>query len=115
MTEQPVDEDRLVELAEVYGLLKRDAKDMLHDLLAGVSLWRSTAYILFGVAVLAFVLVPLFVWGASAGGGSSLGLIAVFMFGLGLVTAINGLRYRRRYIGLKEKYSELYEAAKKLS
>jgi len=115
MTEQPVGESELAELAEVYGLLKKDAKEMLHDLLAGVSLWRSTARILFGVAVLAFALVPLFVWGASAGGGSGLGLIAVFMFGLGLVTATNGLRYRRRYSQLKEKYSELYEAAKKLS
>ena len=124
MTEQPVDEKKLTDLAEVYGILKRDAKDMLQDLLDGVSLWRSTARILFGFALLSFALVPLFIWGSATTGGqgnlaislsTGLGLIAVFLFGLGLVTSLTGVRYRWRYLQLRKKYSELYETAKKLS
>lgn len=124
MTERPAEEDKLVDLelvnlAEVYAMLKRDAKDMLQDLLDGVSLWRYTARMLFGVAVLAFGLVPLFVWGASSGSpyplSTGLGLIAVFMAGLGLITSLTGMRYRTRYSALRKKYSELYETAKKLS
>jgi len=42
-----------VNLAEVCAMLKRDAKDMLQDLLDGVSLGRYTACMSFGVAVLA--------------------------------------------------------------
>ncbi len=126
MTEQPpVDESEFAELGEVYGLLKRDAKDMLLDLLEGVSLWRSTARILFGVALLAFLLVPLFAWGAASTQptnevafsltvSTGLGLIGIFMFSLGVVTTFTGIRYRSKYQVLKSKYSELYETAKKL-
>jgi hypothetical protein len=124
MTERPAEEDKLVDLelvnlAEVYAMLKRDAKDMLQDLLDGVSLWRYTARMLFGVAVLAFGLVPLFAWGASSTSPSSvstgLGLIAIFMTGLGLIASLTGMRYRTKYSALRKKYSELYETAKKLS
>jgi hypothetical protein len=123
VTEQDVDEKKFEELAEVYGLLKKDAKDMLQDLLQGVSLWRSASRLLFGFALLSFALVPLFVWGSATTEGSSigfglstgLGLIAIFMFALGSVTSLTGLRYRAKYFKLKKKYSELYEAAKKLS
>jgi hypothetical protein len=92
MAEQPVDEKKFADLAEVYGLLKRDATDMLRDLLDGVSLWRSTARILFGFALLSFALVPLFIWGSrttvdSGTLSTGLALIAVFLFGLGLVTS----------------------------
>ena len=123
MTEQHSGEDKLVDLelvdlAEVYAMLKRDAKDMLQDLLDGVSLWRYTARMLFGVAVLAFGLVPLFAWGASSTSPSSvstgLGLIAIFMTGLGLITSFTGMRYRSKYLLLRKKYSELYDTAKKL-
>jgi hypothetical protein len=123
MPERPAEEDKLVDLelvdlAEVYAMLKRDAKDVLQDLLDGVSMWRYTARTLFGVAVLAFGLVPLFLWGASATLypiSTGLGLIAAFMAGLGVITSLNGLRYRTRYSVLRRKYSELYETAKKLS
>jgi hypothetical protein len=118
MTEQP-DQEKFADLADVYGLLKRDAKDMLQDLLDGVSLWKHTARVMFGVAALAFALVPLFAWGASSTGpgflAAGLGLIAIFMFGLGSVTSFTGLRYRRKYLILRKKYSELYETAKKLT
>jgi formate hydrogenlyase subunit 4 len=118
MGEQAAEDNELVQLGEVYGFLKRDAKDMLQDLLAGVSLWKSTAKILFGVALLAFLLVPLFFWGAASSGGnigSFLGLIGVFMFGLGLTSLLTAFRYRQRYKFLKAKYSELFETATKLS
>ncbi len=66
----------------------------------------------------AFALVPLFAWGASSTGPSylaaGLGLIGIFMLGLGLVTAISGVLYRNKYIRLRQKYTELYDAAKKL-
>jgi hypothetical protein len=113
-----VEERKIEDLAEVYGMLKRDAKDMLRDLLEGVSLWRHTARVLFGVAVLAFALVPLFAYGASYSSpgylAAGLGLIGLFMLGLGLVSAISGVRYRSKYIRLRQKYTELYDAAKKL-
>jgi len=77
---------------------------------------------LFGFAVLTFLLVPLFTWGSiSSGGGSGaglsagLGLIAIFMLGLGVATTVTGIRYRDRYIVLRTKYSNLYVASKKLS
>jgi hypothetical protein len=124
MTERPAEEDKLVDLelvglADVYAMLKRDAKDMLQYLLDGVSLWRYTARMLLGVAALAFGLVPLFAWGASSTSPSpvstGLGLIAIFMTGLGLITSLTGMRYRGKYSVLRKKYSELYETAKKLS
>jgi len=114
--DKPVDLE-MTDLAEVYAMLKRDAKDMLQDLLDGVSLWRHTSRVLFGVAVLAFSLVPLFLYGASGAGGllgSGLGLIAVFMMGLGAVASFTGVRYRNRYSSLRKKYTELYEIARKL-
>jgi formate hydrogenlyase subunit 4 len=117
MGERAAEDNELVQLGEVYGFLKRDAKDMLQDLLAGVSLWKSTARILFGVALLAFLLVPLFVWGAGSSGGNVgafLGLIGIFMFGLGLASMLTAFRYRQRYRFLKAKYSELFETATKL-
>jgi hypothetical protein len=124
MTEQQGGDDKLVDLelvnlAEVYAMLKRDAKDMLQDLLDGVSLWKSTARMLFGVAILAFLLVPLFVWGASTAGrgwtSALLGLIGVFMLGLGSITTLTGRTYQKKYTGLRKKYTELYETAKKLT
>ena len=118
MTEQSVDKEKLADLAEVYGMLKKDAKDMLQDLLDGVSLWRASARNLFGFALVAFALVPLFAWGASTNQGllsRGLGLIGVFLFALALVTTLTGMRYRRKYLVLRKKYSELYETAKKLS
>jgi formate hydrogenlyase subunit 4 len=117
MGEQVAEDNELVQLGEVYGFLKKDAKDMLQDLLAGVSLWRSTARILFGVALLAFLLVLLFAWGASAASGNTrtfLGLIGIFMFGLGLASLLTASRYQQRYRFLKSKYSELFETATKL-
>jgi len=75
--------------------------------------------LLFGVAVLAFALVPLFVWGASSTGPGwtsvLLGLIALFMLGLGMITSFSGVRYRRKYSLLRKRYTELYETAKKLT
>ena len=118
MTEQSVDEEKIADLAEVYGMLKKDAKDMLQDLLDGVSLWKASARNLFGFALVALALVPLFGWGASTNQGflsQGLGLIGIFLFGLALVTTLTGLRYRQKYLVLKRKYSELYETAKKLS
>ena len=128
MEGQAVEEEKLAELADVYGMLKRDAKDMLFDLLDGVSLWKSTARILFVFAITAFALGLVFSWGASTTRysgvyigdvfipiGLFLGALAVFLFGVFAVTTLTGMKYRRKYIRLKEKYSELYEAAKKLS
>jgi hypothetical protein len=131
MAEKPVDEPEIAELSEVYGMLKRDAKDLLYDLLDGVTLWRSTARILFGVAIIAFILGLLFLWGASravhliitAPGFlieltsffNDLALIGVFMLGLAAVTTLAGVRYRRKYFSLRKKYSELYETAKRLN
>ena len=131
MADEPIDEPEIAELGEVYGMLKRDAKDMLHDLLDGVTLWRSTARILFGIATIAFILGLLFLWGASraihltiAAPGylneltsffNDLALIGVFMLGLGAVTTLAGVRYGRKYSSLRKKYSELYEAAEKLN
>ncbi len=131
MAEKPIDVSEIAELSEVYGMLKRDAKDMLYDLLDGVTLWRSTARILFGIAIIAFILGLLFLWGASraihliiAAPGflneltsffTDLALIGVFMLGLGAVTTLAGVHYRRKYYSLRKKYSELYETAKKLS
>jgi hypothetical protein len=61
VSEQPVDEEpEIAELSEVYQMLRRDAKDMLYDLLDGVTLWRSTARILFRIAIGAFILGALF-------------------------------------------------------
>jgi hypothetical protein len=130
MAEKPTDAPEIAELSEVYGMLKRDAKDMLHDLLDGVTLWRSTARILFGIAVIAFILGLLFLWSATraihlvvAAPGflneltsffNDLSLIGVFMLGLGAVTTLAGAHYRRKYYSLRRKYSELFETAKKL-
>ncbi len=122
MPQPQVSEEKLSDLAEIYGWLKQDASDMLYDLLQGVSLWRSTSRMLFGFAVLTFLLVPLFTWGSISSGGASgaglsagLGLIAIFMLGLGVATTLTGIRYRDRYIVLRTKYSNLYVASKKLS
>ena len=131
MTEKPIDEPEIAELGEVYGMLKRDAKEMLYDLLDGVTLWRSTARILFGIATIAFVLGLLFLWGASraihltiAAPGylneltsffNDLALIGAFMLVLGAVTALAGIRYRRKYSYLRKRYSGLYETAEKLN
>ncbi|MGH9920637.1 MAG: hypothetical protein ACRD6W_17430 [Nitrososphaerales archaeon] len=38
MAEKPVDEPEILELSEVYGMLRRDARGMLYDLLDGVTL-----------------------------------------------------------------------------
>ena len=115
---EPPGEGKIEDLAEVYGMLKRDAKDMLQDLLEGVSLWRHTARVLFGVAVLALGLVPLFAYGASYASpellAAGLELIGLFLFGLGLAAGISGVRYRNKYNRLRQKYTELYDAAKKL-
>ncbi|MDA4124807.1 MAG: hypothetical protein OK438_05075 [Thaumarchaeota archaeon] len=121
MTEQSVDEEKFEDLAEVYGVLKRDVKDMLLDLLEGVSLWKSASRMSFGFALVAFALVPLFVWGSLTTRevgftlSTGLGLIAGFMLGVGALTSLTGVRYRTKYSGLRKKYSELYESAKKLS
>ena len=130
MAERPIDEPEIAELSQVYVMLRRDAKGMLYDLLDGVSLWRSTSRILFGLATVAFILGLLFLWGASraihltiAAPGflnelnsffNDLLLIGVFMLGLGVVTLLSGVRYRQKYYLLRRKYSELFETAKKL-
>ena len=113
MTEKSFEEPEIGELSEVYRMLKRDAKDMLYDLLEGVKLWRSTARILFGIAIIAFILGLLFLWGHSF--HADFGLIGVFMLGLGAVTTFAAVRYRTKYYSLRKKYSELYELAKKIS
>jgi len=108
----------LADLAENSSMLTRDAKEMLLDLLDGVDHGKSTARILFGCAVVAFALVPLFVCGSvTAPGGllsTGLGSLGVFMLGLGIAASLNGLKYRKRYSELEKKYSELYETAKNL-
>jgi hypothetical protein len=117
---RPPDKEELSDLSEVYRLLKQDAKDMLFDLLEGVSLWRSNARMMFFFSGLSFFLALVFVWGtaASYSPGSvapfPLAVIAIFLFGLGVATVFSGFRYRRKYRNLREKYSELYEAANKL-
>ena len=76
------------------------------------------ARILFGFALLAFALVPLFLYGEFTTDqplSTGLALVALFLFGLGSITSLTGLRYRRKYFRLREKYSELYESAKKLA
>ena len=112
MPEKPLDEPTIAELSEVYGMLKRDAKGMLYDLLGGVSLWRSTSRILFGFASVSFALGLLFLWSASraihltiAAPGflneldsffNDLLLMGAFMLALGVVTFLSGVWYWRR-------------------
>jgi hypothetical protein len=122
MAEKPVDEPDIAELSEVYQMLKRDAKDMLSDLLSGVTLWRSTARILFGIAITAFILGPLFILGPHfIAGLPSIGIhfagiaSGIFMLGLGVIATLSGVEYMRKYYSLRKKYSELYETAKKIS
>lgn len=131
MTEKPDDEPQITELSEVYEMLKRDAKGMLHDLLGGVSLWRSTSRILLGFSSVALILGLLFLWGASraihltiAAPGflneldsffNDLLLIGIFMLALGIVTFLSGVFYNRKYFRLRKKYSDLYVEAKKLN
>lgn len=115
--ETEIDKEKLSDLSEVYRILKQDAKDMLFDLLDGVSLWRSTARVMFFFSGLSFLIGMIAVCGATTStglGGIFLGLLAIFLFGLALVTAFFGIRYHRKYRNLHEKYSELYESANKL-
>ncbi len=130
MTQQSGDEERFAELAEVYGWLKKDARDMLFDLLDGVSLLRSTANLLYVFAVIATAIGAVFVWGYVVSGGPGgpglgtsfsvslsvfLGILALFMFSVTVITSVTGFRYHLKYARLREKYSKLYESAKKLS
>ncbi|MFI5420094.1 MAG: hypothetical protein ACHQ1H_03925 [Nitrososphaerales archaeon] len=121
MADQPLDEGEITQLRDVYGMLKKDLKDMLFDLLDGVSLWSSTARILFYFSLISFAVGLVFTWGSTFAVDSApfialgLGSIAVFMFGLGVLTTVTGVRYRRKYLRLRRKYSELYDAARKLS
>ncbi len=123
MEEDVVNEQKLADLGEIYHWLKRDAGDMIHDLLDGVALWRSSAQILFIYAVISLGIGTVFVWGSAAsfrGYGPIdplsifLGLLAAFLYSISVVTALTGLRYREKYIEMRTKYSELYETARKL-
>jgi ABC-type multidrug transport system fused ATPase/permease subunit len=115
--ETEINKEMLSDLSEVYRVLKQDAKDMLFDLLEGVSLWRSTARVMLFFSAVSLLIGIIAVWGVTTStgwGAIFLGLLAIFLFGLAIATAFFGIRYRRKYRNLREKYSDLYESASKL-
>jgi hypothetical protein len=126
-------EGELTDLKEVYEILQRDSKEMVNDLLSGVSMWRSASVICFilaflgavaGLAVVTYVgLVSQTAIGENISTGAryvfeggpkiEVILIASCLFGVATVAAMAGVYYLRKYFALRKKYFHLQSILKK--
>ena len=105
----------ILDLTEVYEIIKHDAKLLVSDLLEGISMWRQAAFLMVVLAVLGFYLAIIALYPNIP---SSLSFIshmiqAFSALVLGIFTSGAALYYVRRYFHLKKKYNALYEAAKR--
>ena len=109
---QPTDEDAK-ELAEVYDVLKHDAKLLVKDLTDGVSMWRSTSVMLFYLAILGFFLAWITAYPqVLVSTYQVVGVVASLV--LGIACAGFSVYVMTRYRSLRRKYSRLFEASQKL-
>jgi hypothetical protein len=129
-------DEEIASLDEVYAFLQRDAKNLLGDLLSGISVWRFNAWVAFFLCVM----------GAAVGSAYTLSIlfgtplifplpvyvkgptpldvkfkllllywnIAAAAFLASGVAAFVGYRCRSKYRELRKRYSDLYAIAQKL-
>jgi len=108
------DEEEERELADIYSILKQDAKSIIFDLKGGVTMWREAAA--GAAASTGFILIFILNAFRYTPPGSSLEGWA-YIIGSGIVAvvmAIFSVIGFRRYFHLKRKYKSLFERAEKL-
>jgi len=106
------DENDLNQLSDIYDTLRADAREIIHDLQGGVTMWREAAGA--NIAVAGFVIV-LMLTTVTFGPVGTEGLILRLAY---LAVAIASIYYAvigfKKYSQLRRKYSGLFAKAKKL-
>lgn len=109
-------EDELGEIADIYNVLKSDAKTIVDDLHDGVTMWREAAA--GAIASVGFILFLTMDYLAYSWTNEPIVLVRWLTVGLFLVMAVVmayiGIAGFVKYFRLRKKYSGLFERASKL-
>ena len=110
MTREEIGDQEITDMAEVYDALRKDAKNLITDLQAGVRMWVRNSLALIVMAVSAVNIA----WYATPNASWTnpyFVVPAVVFVGVGAALAIYYYTHARF---LRRKYARLFEAAKKL-
>jgi membrane protein YdbS with pleckstrin-like domain len=110
MTGEEFDDQEIADIAEVYDALKKDAKNLISDLQAGVRMWVRNSVALIVMAVSAVNIA----WYATPNPSWSNPWFVVPATLFIMIGAALAIYYYTHARFLRRKYARLFEAAKKL-
>jgi hypothetical protein len=104
--------DDLPELAELYSILRQDAKHLTKDLVDGIEMTKMASTLMIYIAVLGVLLAATSLFPAIV--QAWYWWQPVLFVALSAIVLVAALYYRRQYARLIKKYRALYDASKKL-
>ena len=106
------DEREVKELSEIYDVLRNDAKEIVHDLQGGVTMWREAAS---GAAASAgfitILVLTAFHYGMLGGEGFEFWAYVIMASAVAVVMGFISVVGFRKYFQLKKRYAGLFRRA----
>ena len=107
-------EDDLNELADIYSVLKSDAKTIVADLQGGVTMWREAAAGAIASAGFIVILTLFYLQFNTEPIAELRWATLAFFIGMAIVMGFIGVVGFKKYFELRRKYASLFEKAKLL-